>query len=223
MTPEYLDIPLFPLPNVTLFPRTHLHLHVFEPRYRAMLENCLRGDRMMGVALLREGWQSNYFGRPPVHRVFGVGRIVDHEQLSDGRSNIALEGMYRVRLVEEFATEPYRTAHCAVLQDRRIDERHAESRPLLEEAIREASAIGATLPEMRDTLRSACRTCPHPGVVADLLSAAVVVDPYDRQSILSETDPIRRLKLVIVQLRRVLHQLGRDEAEREREEVPGME
>ena len=70
MLPEYVDIPIFPLPNVTFFPQTVLPLHVFEPRYVEMVANCLRGDKLMGVALLREGWQKDYFGQPPIYKNF---------------------------------------------------------------------------------------------------------------------------------------------------------
>jgi Lon protease-like protein len=60
--PEYLDVPIFPLPNVTFFTQTYLPLHVFEDRYRALVANAIKGDRLIGVALLREGWHRDYFG-----------------------------------------------------------------------------------------------------------------------------------------------------------------
>ena len=95
MLPEYIDIPIFPLPNVTFFPQTILPLHVFEPRYRTMTSNCLAGDRLMGVSLLKEGWQKDYFGRPPICTTFGIGKIIDSERREDGCYNIVLEGLFR--------------------------------------------------------------------------------------------------------------------------------
>ena len=60
-------IPIFPLPNVVLFPNVFLPLHIFEPRYRAMVADALKGDRMIGMVLLRPGWEGDYEGRPPVY------------------------------------------------------------------------------------------------------------------------------------------------------------
>ena len=59
-------IPVFPLPNVVFFPRMPLPLHVFEPRYRSMVRDVARGARLVGMALLRDDWQRDYYGRPPI-------------------------------------------------------------------------------------------------------------------------------------------------------------
>ena len=55
-------IPIFPLPNVVLFPNMLLPLHIFEPRYREMVEDALNGEGLIGMALLKEGWQNDYYG-----------------------------------------------------------------------------------------------------------------------------------------------------------------
>jgi len=209
MVPEYLDVPIFPLPNVTFFPRTLLPLHVFEPRYREMTRACLNGDRLMGVALLKEGWQKDYFGQPPIFKTFGIGKIIDWHQLGNGRYDIVLEGLYRGRLVTEHATRPYRTGRVSVCQDQRIDHRRAEVgrlQKILGEACRQLSEL---LPECKDAIHSAWTAHPHPGVCADQLASALVVDAYDRQCILEESDPLRRMKLVLVQVRRAIHQVTR--------------
>lgn len=211
MIPEYLDVPIFPLPNATLFPNTVLPLHIFEPRYRQMTANCLRGDRMMAIALLNEGWQKDYFGRPPIHKTFGVGKIVDHELLDDGRYNIVLEGAYRAKLVEEYPHEPYRVGHVMVLQDRRIDDRRAEVVQLQKEIFEDCRRVMTLLPETRESIQSAWSSHPHPAVIADMLASSLVADPYDRQSILTESDPVRRLGLTLIQVRRILHHQAQKE------------
>lgn len=210
MFPEYLDIPIFPLPNVTLFPKTLLPLHVFEPRYRKMIANCLAGDRMLGVALLREGWQKNYFGNPPLHKTFGVGKIVDYEELDNNCYNIMVEGLYRARLITEYETEHFRTGRVSVLQDGPIDHRRKEVAPLYKEMTELSRNLTDLMPEFRETIHNACDTHPHPAVTADLLAASVVIDSYDRQSILEEPDPIRRMKLVLVQLNNVVLQVSQN-------------
>jgi Lon protease-like protein len=81
-----MELPIFPLPNVVFFPHTLLPLHIFEPRYRKMLADCLAGERRLAVVLLRPGWEADYYGRPAVHSVAGAGEIIQSEMLPNGRS-----------------------------------------------------------------------------------------------------------------------------------------
>jgi len=101
-------VPLFPLPNVVFFPRTYLPLHVFEPRYRHMVRDAAAGHRVIGMVLLKEGWESDYEGRPPVFPVGAVGRIVAVQTLADGKFNILLQGLRRFEIQEEVGSESYR-------------------------------------------------------------------------------------------------------------------
>ena len=103
-------IPLFPLPNVVLFPQMPLPLHVFEPRYRKMVEDTLAGHRTIGMTLLRPGWEPDYHGRPPVYPTGCAGVIEQSEPLADGRFNLLVRGTTRFRIVTEHEGEPYRLA-----------------------------------------------------------------------------------------------------------------
>src|SRR5688572_15369713 len=103
-------IPLFPLPNIVLFPNVFLPLHVFEPRYRHLVSDTLNGDRIIGMVLLRPGHESEYEGRPPVFGVGCAGVMTHAEPLSDGRFNIVLRGLERFRITGEDASRPYRLA-----------------------------------------------------------------------------------------------------------------
>lgn len=103
-------IPLFPLPNVVLFPGMPLPLHVFEPRYRSMVADTLAGPGMIGMVLLRPGWEADYHGRPPVYAVGCAGRMEQCEPLNDGRFDIVLKGASRFRIREEHGGKPYRLA-----------------------------------------------------------------------------------------------------------------
>jgi uncharacterized protein len=109
MLPETL--PLFPLPNVVLFPHVFLPLHVFEPRYRAMVGDALDGDRLIGMTLLKPGWESDYEGRPPIYPIGCAGLISMAERLPDGRYNIVLRGLEKFRVLGEDHSKPYRLAH----------------------------------------------------------------------------------------------------------------
>jgi Lon protease-like protein len=108
-------IRLFPLPDVVLLPGTLLPLHIFEPRYRAMVADALEGDRTIGMAMLKSGWE-RAAENPIIHAVGGAGEIVESERLDDGRYNILLEGRFRYRVLsEERAASPYRTASVEVI------------------------------------------------------------------------------------------------------------
>jgi len=103
-------IPVFPLPNVVFFPRMPLPLHVFEPRYRAMVRDAARGARLIGMALLRADWEAEYLGRPPIFSVGTVGEVVRIEELADGRFNIVLRGLREYTVARELDRAAYREA-----------------------------------------------------------------------------------------------------------------
>ena len=101
-------IPLFPLPNVVLFPNVFLPLHIFEQRYRDMVKDALAEDRIIGMVLLRPGWEDNYEGRPAIYPVGCAGVITHAERLPDGRFNIVLQGLEKFRVLDEDDSRSYR-------------------------------------------------------------------------------------------------------------------
>jgi Lon protease-like protein len=100
-------IPIFPLPNVVLVPHGSLPLHIFEPRYREMVGDALDGDRLIGMVLLRPGWEGDYQGRPPVYPIGCAGVITHHDRMADGRYNIVLRGLEKFRITGENAMRAY--------------------------------------------------------------------------------------------------------------------
>ena len=127
-------LPLFPLPNVVLFPNVFLPLHIFEPRYREMVADALAGDRMIGMVLLRPGWEHDYEGRPPVYRSDAAACITHFERLPDGRYNIVLRGLERFRILEEDDARSYRRAMVEPLADAPLDadDRRGDTPPAIE-------------------------------------------------------------------------------------------
>src|SRR5690348_13821167 len=110
-------LPVFPLPDVVLFPHALLPLHVFEPRYRALTRDVLAGAKLVGVPLLVE---QEVPGAAPPHfaPIFGVGEVMMAQELPDGRFNLVLRGRARVRLDEELITdEPYRLVKAVEIAD----------------------------------------------------------------------------------------------------------
>src|SRR5437016_3246424 len=111
------SVPLFPLPNVVLFPRAVLPLHIFEERYKQMTADALAGDGLVAMALLRLGWEKSYYGRPAIEPVVCVGRILSHEKLADGKYNFLLQGQTRARIVREHGERSYRLAELSPLEE----------------------------------------------------------------------------------------------------------
>jgi Lon protease-like protein len=103
-------LPVFPLPNVVFFPKTYLPLHIFELRYRRMVADTAMGSRCIAMALLKEGWEPDYYGNPSIYPTLCVGRIMSVQPLPDGRSNILLQGLERCEIQEEHFERPYREA-----------------------------------------------------------------------------------------------------------------
>src|ERR687888_1571851 len=104
-------IPIFPLPNAVLFPNVYLPLHIFEARYRAMVADALKGDRIIGMVLLQPGYEADYEGRPPVYPTGCAGLVTHSEPLPDGRYNIVLRGIEKFRITAEDHSKPYRLAN----------------------------------------------------------------------------------------------------------------
>ena len=109
-------IPIFPLPNVVLFPSVFLPLHIFEDRYRQMLTEVLQGDRIIGIVLVR-GERDDIEEPPPVHPVGCAGLVSHAEPLPDGRSNIILRGLQRFRIDQEEHSRSYRRAQITPLPE----------------------------------------------------------------------------------------------------------
>jgi Lon protease-like protein len=105
------SIPLFPLPNVVLFPNVFLPLHIFEPRYRQMVADALAEDRIIGMTLLRPGYEAHYEERPAIYPIGCAGVITHSQPLGDGRYDIVLRGMEKFRIRSEDHTRPYRIGH----------------------------------------------------------------------------------------------------------------
>jgi Lon protease-like protein len=182
-------LPLFPLPDVVLFPGVLLPLHIFEPRYRALVADALEADRRIGMVLLRGGWESDYEGKPPIHAIGSSGVIVHAARLDDGRYNIVLRGLERFRVVDEDHTRAYRRATIEPLPDRNDDseqEALGELRVKLEARLRLSTETSG-----RENRASAIRVA----LMADedfvhTLAQYLDLEPIEKQALL-ERDTLR--------------------------------
>jgi Lon protease-like protein len=103
-------IPLFPLPNLVLFPDTEVPLHIFEPRYRQMIADIADGERTIGMMLLKGNWESDYYAYPDIYAVGCAGTIERLVRMPDGRYNLVLKGLSEFRVIREIRERPYRQA-----------------------------------------------------------------------------------------------------------------
>jgi len=146
-------IPLFPLPNVVLFPNVFLPLHIFEPRYREMVADAVANDRLIGMVLLQPGWEHDYEKQPPVYPIGCSGVMTHVEQLPDGRYNIVLRGIDRFRILEEDYRRSYRRAAVEPLAER---EPAAEDRAVIR--LQRSKLEGLLAPSIERDLRASTRT-----------------------------------------------------------------
>ena len=192
---ELAALPVFPLPRAVLFPGALLPLHLFEPRYRSMMEDCVEtGPRAMVIALLEPGFEDDYDGRPPVHAIAGAGRILEHRRHRDGRFDLLLQGVHRVRLEELPADgKPYRRAQATVLEDRtpHPDAVERQRVPVLTTAAEVARAIRKRHPDFSLDLDAETT----PSQLADRIADRLVPNVPMRQRLLEEADVKVRLAL----------------------------
>jgi len=183
---------VFPLPQVVLFPGTALPLHVFEPRYRALVHDCLATDQVMALVQIRPGFEDQAPGRPPVQEMGCAGLIVASEELEGGKFNIVLQGVVRVRLLEELPSRnPYREVRVEVVED-------APYRGMAEELLQQAVLeVSHRLPPEAAGGLVQLAVQNRGGALADVLGAALVLDPERRQHILAERNVQFRLQMVL--------------------------
>ena len=113
-----MTIPLFPLPTTVFYPGTPLPLHIFEPRYREMTSDALKGEQKIGMILLKPNWEENYYGKPQVYSVGCVGNIEKEIKHSNGKYNFTLMGLRRFRIISEKEGKLYRQAEIELLEEK---------------------------------------------------------------------------------------------------------
>ena len=179
---------LFPLPNVVLFPFVVQGLHIFEPRYRQMTADALAGDHLISMVLLKPGGEQDEEGRPALHSVACLGKIITDERLEDGRYNLQLRGLSRVRIVQEVETgKLYRSARVDLLSDAPVAAFKTEER--LRKQLTEAvpawcRAQGPALDLVGKLLKSQMPL----GIVSDIISFALPLSTPFKQELLEITE-----------------------------------
>jgi Lon protease-like protein len=191
-------VPVMPLAGVLLFPNALLPLHIFEQRFRDMLEHALHDDRMLCVALVRperQQWRTSADFFP----VSTVGLIRACVERSDGTSDLILQGIQRVKFSEFEQETPFPIARIKQLKTRT-------------KLTVETDALAAKVLEFYAQLKSSGRVLPEkvdqylndmadPEMLADLIASTFISDATRRQQLLEELDLNQRLRLLIQYLR----------------------
>jgi Lon protease-like protein len=179
-------IPIFPLESPTLFPNASYPFRIFEPRYRAMVADALKGDRIIGMVMLQPGYEAEYEGRPPIVSIGCAGLITDYEELPDGQYTIVLGGLTKFRVTGEDDSRTYRLAHVEAVPE---VENEQDTIALGEQRQRLESLLLALSGRLR---------IPEPpaGVpdeqVVDELSQRLPIDPVSKQRLLEQDGPLAR-------------------------------
>jgi Lon protease-like protein len=191
---------LFPLPNLVLYPQVIQPLHVFEPRYRQLTTDAMHSDKLIAITLLKPGWEDNYDGKPAIFPIGCLGRVVAEQTLPDGRFNVLLRGISRIRIGPEIPGEQlYRIARAKLLQDGPLPEvgtAMAMRRELSERVLaRFAGNSGA-----RDQLNELFQGEMPLGPLCDVLSFALPLAVEDKQLLLELLDVTIRAQKLIEQI-----------------------
>jgi Lon protease-like protein len=185
---------LFPLPSMVFFPQVMQPLHIFEPRYRQMTEEALAGDRLIAMILPMPNSDEDFTAPPVLHSVACLGQIIAEQKLDDGRFNILLRGLARVRIVREIATKKlYRCARTELLHDIPIADEKAAAlwrHRLIDTAPSWFPNQGEIVDQFGKLLNSDLPL----GTLCDMISFALPLDAEFKQSLLEELNVATRLR-----------------------------
>ena len=192
---------LFPLPNLVLFPHVMQPLHVFEPRYRQMLEDALAGDRLIAMAVLAPGWEDDYEGRPPLYPVACLGQIASHHRLEDGTYNLLVLGLRRVRLVRELdPVNEFREAEVELCEEHCPAQRDTDHACLQRQLRQAFLRVLPLLPEAQEQLDQLLCADVTLAMLTDVIGYMLDIDLGEKHALLSELDVYRRAEMILAHL-----------------------
>ena len=194
------SIPLFPLPSVVLFPNVFLPLHIFEPRYRQMVADALQGDRIIGMALLRPGYEATYEGRPAIYDVGCAGVITHSHPFPDGRFDIVLRGIEKIRITSEDQSRPYRIGHVESISETIPAD---EAQPLRQQRQRLEAVLAAAVERVRAEPKFP-PSVPDEDLV-NALAQYLELEVVERQALLECEGVLARCRALINLLEMKLH------------------
>jgi ATP-dependent Lon protease len=189
---------LFPLPNLVLFPHVMQPLHIFEPRYRAMMEAAIASDQMIALASFAPGWEKDYEGRPQLLPMACLGRIATYQRVEDDRFNLLLLGLKRVQIQRELPpTRLYREAEVAIREDIYPLGKSSERCDLQKELIDSFKSILPSLGETQEQIDELLGSSVPLGVLTDIVSYTLDMGQSLKVQLLAECNVDRRATLLL--------------------------
>lgn len=189
-------LPVFPLPGCVLLPGGLLPLHIFEPRYRAMTRDCLAADKLFAISRLLPPVTSDAGDSAVANRAC-VGEIIASEQLPDGRFMLLLRGIARVELTEELpSSRPYRTFASRLVDDTFCASDREELLRGVNQMRNLCDQLSWYIPSGGEQLRELSRCHEAPGLCADAIASAILIEACDRQAMLDLVCPLERVERV---------------------------
>ena len=185
-------IPLFPLPNVVLFPNVCLPLHIFEPRYREMVSDALDGDRIIGMVLLKPGWEGSYEGHPAIYEVGCAGLITHAERTEDGRYNLVLRGLEKFRIQQEDHGRSYRQAAVDTI----LEPMNDHDRTMMREERRRLETLLVPQPEGRGVDPKMPPSMPDDELI-NALAQYLDLEVVEKQALLERNGLVNRCRSLI--------------------------
>ncbi len=194
------EIPIIVLPQAVLFPNSLLPLHIFEPRYRAMLEASLGGPRIFGVAQTLD-WGDPALPVSDLAEIMGIGVIRACVERSEGTSDLILQGLARVQIIGEKQSEPFRIVEIESVVTEVSDQQRVRE---LAATLRAQSGVlrqrGYHMPQKMDQY---LESIEDPEIIGDLMAAAFIENPDVRQEILETSDLESRLEIVLAAMKKL--------------------
>lgn len=189
LDPESLGcVPIFPLRGAVLFPHTLMPLHIFEPRYREMMAYILKEGCPLVMGHVQPGDDLDAFGNPVIYAVAGAGKLFEHTLLPDGRYDILVQGIQRVRLLEELdSPHPFRLGRFETLTPSPEDPNSLDRRLAALQGI--VLSVGRVRPRLAGVLSNIISEGPTPQAVTDILASLVLSESHIRQAAL-ESDTL---------------------------------
>jgi ATP-dependent Lon protease len=195
---------LFPLPNLVVFPHVMQPLHIFEPRYRSMLEEALADDGLIGMVLLAPGWETDYEGRPPLRAVGCLCRVATYHKTDEGSYNVLVLGLRRIKIERELPPDKlFRVAEVQLCEDEYSDD-PSEDRPELQRKLLESfKRVLPRIPEAYEQLDELLGTQVPLGMLTDIVAYTLDIDLEFKERLLAETNVDRRAEWLLEHLDRM--------------------
>lgn len=195
---------LFPLPNLVLFPHVMQPLHIFEPRYRALLEEALSGDGLIAMAVLAPGWEANYDCRPALEPVACLCRIANWQKTPEGTYNVLLVGVRRIRLLEELPPDKlFREARVEILDDIDAPELEVQQAEQQAKLVASFQEILPTLTDSAEPLLKLLSQQISLGMLTEIMSYTLDLGLELKLQLLGEPRVAARAELLIAAAQRL--------------------